>query len=167
MNSEVLATEGLNFIGIGKIMYNNLQYNFHIPHLHFLLLEYEKNVFQAVNLEFQLFALDDTPEKTIASLVKMLTSYIIETCNKKDGFEELKTLALLQNMENYWKKYREIEFDLAREKRDVGHDIEQRVKNIINEAMVELMTEKGKNENNVMLLNSILQHKPDVLFEVA
>ncbi len=167
MKEKNLITEGLSFMGIGKIMYNNLQYDFHIPHLHFLLLEYEENVFQAVNLEFQIFALGYSPESTIANLVKMITSYIIETCKKENGFEELKTVALLQNMENYWKKYREIEFNLAREKKDLGHDIEQRVKNMINEAIVELMTEKEEEEDNIKLLNSILQHKPDVLYEVA
>ena len=113
---HVLSTEGLCFIGIGKIMYNNFTTDFNIPHLHFLTIQYDEDVFQAVNLEFQLFALGESQEKAIANLVKMISSYIIGICQKGQGFEELKTVALLNGMDAYWNKYREIEFKLAKEK---------------------------------------------------
>lgn len=143
-----LSTEGLQFIGIGKVIYDDFDTDFNIPHLHFLTIEYDEGVFQAVNLEFQLFSLGETQEKAIANLVKMISSYIIGVCEKGRGFEELKDVALLNTMDAYWNKYREIEFELARDKKDLGHDIEQRfentIKKMINDAIRELITEMSK-----------------------
>ena len=174
-NDGVLSTEGLQFIGIGKIMYNDLTTDFNIPHLHFLVAEYDVDVFQAINLEFQLFSLGESPEKAIANLVKMISSYIIGVCQKGKGFEELKTVALLNGMDAYWNKYREVEFELAKEKKDLGHDIEQRIvntiKSMINEAITELITEIAKEFKNDfkkimdIWFSSIFQNVPDILYQ--
>lgn len=172
---HVLSTEGLCFIGIGKIMYNDFSTDFNIPHLHFLTIKYDEGVFQAINLEFQLFALGESPEKAIANLVKMVSSYIIGVSQKGRSFEELKGVALLSSMNAYWNKYREIEFELAKEKKDLGHDIEQRIentiKNMINEAITELITEIA-NEfaddfKKIMSLwfSSMFQNAPNVLYQ--
>ena len=138
--NQMFHVDDLKFIGAGKIIYHKSSDSFNIPHLHFLTIEYERGVFQAVNLEFQLFSLGETQEKTIANLTEMVSFYIINACQKGKGFEELKAVTLLKNMEEYWAKYREIEFELAKIKKNVKQNISNTIKNMVNKSIAKLVS---------------------------
>lgn len=51
IDEYILPTDGIKFIGAGKMIYNNVSDDFNIPHLHFVVIQYEKDIYQAVNLE--------------------------------------------------------------------------------------------------------------------
>lgn len=131
IDGYTLPTDGMKFIGAGKIMYNNFSDDFNIPHLHFLVIEYEKDVYQAVNLQLQLFAASDTKEGSVAELVDLTTRHIISVLTKGRGYDELEETAVESSMDAYWREYRRIEFAAVRHKRDIGHNVEQRINNII------------------------------------
>ncbi|TYT78032.1 hypothetical protein [Treponema phagedenis] len=115
-DGKFLKTEGLTFIGAGKIMYNKLPYDFNIPHLHFLVIKHDQSTYEAVNIEFQLFAMSDTAEKSIAELISLTTSYILTVVTKGRGFTEFMEIAMERSMDNYWAAYRRIEFEAAQKK---------------------------------------------------
>lgn len=154
----ILNTDGMKFIGAGKIMYNNFSSNFNIPHLHFLVIQYEKNMYQAVNLELQLFAAGDSFENAIAELATLTTAHILSVLKDGRGYDELTETALERTMDEYWREYRKIEFKAAKSKRDIGHDVEQRLSNIIKNAI----SEKLK-----LFVKDFMQKKGDVIEEIV
>ncbi|QEJ98171.1 hypothetical protein [Treponema phagedenis] len=117
-DGKFLKTEGLTFIGAGKIMYNKLPYDFNIPHLHFLVIKHDQSTYEAVNIEFQLFAMSDTAEKSIAELISLTTSYILTVVTKGRGFTEFMEIAMERSMDNYWAAYRRIENESNKELED-------------------------------------------------
>ena len=118
----ILNTDGMKFIGAGKIMYNNFSSNFNIPHLHFLVIQYEKDMYQVVNLELQLFAAGDTFENAIAELATLTTTHILSVLADGRGYDELMETALERTMDAYWCEYRKIEFKAAKSKRDIAKE---------------------------------------------
>ena len=140
--NHVLSTEEKNFIGAGKIIYDLYSNGYNIPHLHFLVEKLEDDLYEAVNLEFSLFALGNTTETAIASLVELTIEYIDSVFEFGRGFKELQDMATCQVMDNYWAKYREIEFSAASKKQDIGHDIEQRFTNSIRNIITEKLEEE-------------------------
>ena len=61
-------------------------------------------------------------------------------------------------MDAYWREYRKIEFKAAKSKRDIGHDVEQRLSNIIKNAI----SEKLK-----LFVKDFMQKKGDVIEEIV
>ena len=150
--NHVLSIEGKNFIGAGKIMYNLYSNEYNIPHLHFLVSKLENELYEAVNLEFSLFALGNSTETAIASLVELTIEHIDLVLEKGRGFEEVQEKATLHVMDDYWAKYRDIEFSAASKKQDIGHNMEQRftnsIKNIITEKLQEELIRVVEEEVN-------------------
>lgn len=138
---NLLKTENLNFIGAGKLMYNDFFEDFNIPHLHFLVIEHSKNEYEAVNLELQLFASGKTPKNAIAELAALTTSHIFTVIKKGRGYTELAETAEEITMANYWSEYRKIEFKAAEQKKDIGHNVESRINNVIKEIIGERIKE--------------------------
>lgn len=171
VEDEVVPIEGLQFIGLGKIIYSDFGADFGIPPLHFLTIVYGEGHFQAVNLEFQLFSGGETCERAIANLVKLITSCIISACERREGFELLRNLALLNDMNAYWKKYREIEFNLAKTKNHLGQRIENTIKTMIDEAFIELIEEMAKEFGDdfkkIMSrwFSGMFQNVPNILYQ--
>lgn len=157
IDEYALITDGMKFIGAGKIMYNNFSDDFNIPHLHFLVIEYEKDVYQAVNLELQLFAAGETFENAIAELAALTTTHILSVLDDGRGYDELEETAVESAMDAYWREYRRIEFAAARHKRDIGHNVEQRINNIIKNTILEKLK---------LYIKDIIQKEADAVEEI-
>lgn len=157
-NKYILNTDGMEFIGSGKIMYNNFSSKFNIPHLHFLVIQHEKDMYQAVNLELQLFAAGDTFENAIAELVALTTTHIIAVLEDGRGYDELVETALERTMDEYWHEYRQIEFKAAKNKHNIGHNVEQRINNIIKNAISERLK---------LFIKDFMQRKDAVIEEIV
>jgi len=176
-NTMILDTDSLNFVGAGKLMYNNFSASFNIPHLHFLVIKHNEKRYEAVNLELQLFATENTPEDAIAELATLTSMHIITVFNQGRGYEELIEIAIQRTMDDYWAEYRKIEFKAAKNKEDIGHDVEQRVNNIImnmvGEKTKELLKEFVKehaqfvDEKIEEIFDFVIRSIPDILYQEA
>ncbi|MGP1459511.1 MAG: hypothetical protein ACTTKL_09405 [Treponema sp.] len=168
-NTAILDTTGLCFVGAGKIMYNNFHPDFNMPHLHFLVIRYdEEELYQAVNLELQLFAASDTPENAIAELTALTSTHIITVCNEGRGYEELMETALEKSIDNYWREYRRFEFTAAKNKQDIGHALEQRIKNrVIEKLKLRVKDVLQTNADKVEELIDLLVGVPNILYQEA
>ncbi len=142
-----LSIDGLNFVGIGKILFET-KGAWNIPQLHFLISK-EKDTFEAVNLEMQLFSGGKTEDEAIAGLIN-LTMYHIENVIKNTGFEQFIEDAKSCVLEKYWSKYREIEFTAASKKQDLSNDIEQRIENILKKMIEEEFKRQNLNISDIV-----------------
>lgn len=147
VNRDIISTENVNFIGIGKLLFNvNAAWN--IPQLHFLISK-EKDVFEAVNLEMQLFSGGKTEDEAIASLIN-LTMFHIDKVVNNVGFQQFIDDAKSCVLENYWSKYRELEFIAAYKKQDLSNDIEQRIENTLKKMIEEEFERQNINISDVV-----------------
>lgn len=142
ISRHVLSTDGKNFIGAGKIMYDWYSNDYNIPHLHFLVNKLENGLYEAINLEFSLFALGEDVENAVAELVELTIEHIDIVIKHSRGFTELHETAVSHLMDNYWAEYRHIEFSAASQKQDIEHNVEQRFTN----AIYDIITEKYEAE---------------------
>lgn len=155
----VLSTEGKTFIGAGKVMHDCYSDDYNIPHLHFLVSKLENGLYEACNLEFSLFALGDSKATAVAELVELTIKHIDGVLEYGRGFSELQETAIRHTMDNYWAKYREIEFIAASQKQDIGHNVAQQLTNAIRSIMSEKIREeiiKVAKEEAKTLMNKFL-----------
>ena len=131
--------EKRDIMGIGKMIIDTASVSWNIPHLHFLVSR-NTNYFEAVCLEFGLVASGVTQEESAERLIEHTIYHIGAVINNGGGFEEFKETALNGFMNGYWGAYRHIEFCLAETKRDLSHEIENR----ITRALQELFDKKVK-----------------------
>ena len=100
----------------------------YMPRLHYLV-EKTGTRFVALNLELQLFTVDDTQRKALDFLYDLIMSHIQDVAERGD-FAQLIEDAKSNEMDEYWQKYRELEFTAAqkafnnRKKDRVSYNIE-------------------------------------------
>ncbi len=166
--------ESLNFIGAGKLMYKNFSEDFNIPHLHFVVNKID-GCYQAIGLEFQLFVESNTKEGAIVELATSTIKYMQTVFDKGRGYEELIEKASENCMEEYWSIYREIEFIAAKNKKDIGNCIEQRIDNtierLVENKMEEIIMKKAEQEafridkNLKKVFQTYKKYTPEILYE--
>ena len=100
-------TEIVDF-GYMEFIYSKLPY---IPHFHYLVAK-DETCFMAINLELQLFTVDDTQRKALDFLYDLIMSHIQDVAERGD-FAQLIETAKSNEMDEYWRKYREMEFTAA------------------------------------------------------
>lgn len=107
--NEIIArkTEIVDF-GYMEFIYSKLPY---IPHFHYLVIK-DGDCFIALNLELQLFTVDDTQRKAVDFLYDFIMSHIKDVAERGD-FAQLIETAKSNEMDEYWCKYREMEFIAA------------------------------------------------------
>ena len=107
--NEIIArkTEIVDF-GYMEFIYSKLPY---IPHFHYLVAK-DETCFIALNLETQLFTVDDTQRKAVDFLYDLIMSHIKDVTERGD-FAQLIETAKSNVMDEYWCKYREMEFTAA------------------------------------------------------
>lgn len=124
--NEIIArkTEIVDF-GYMEFIYSKVPY---IPHFHYLVVK-DGDCFIALNLELQLFTVDDTQRKALDFLYDLIMSHIQDVAERGD-FAQLIEDAKSNEMDEYWSKYRELEFIAAqkafnnRKKTRVSYNIE-------------------------------------------
>jgi hypothetical protein len=120
-----------NFVGIGKMFFNTPNANWNIPHLHFLVDSQRPGYYEATCLEFALVASGKIPEESIEGLAILTHSHITAVMENGDRYDQF--LASVDNyaMEDYWRKYRVIEFSLARQGKDLSHSIDKQIERAV------------------------------------
>ena len=102
--------EKMEFVDFGymEFIYSKLPY---IPYFHYLVAK-DETCFMAINLETQLFTVDDTQRKAVDFLYDLIMSHIKDVAERGD-FSQLIEDAKSNVMDEYWQKYRELEFTAA------------------------------------------------------
>jgi hypothetical protein len=120
-----------DFVGIGKMFFNTPDASWNIPHLHFLVDSQQPGYYEAICLEFALVASGKTPEESIEGLATLTHSHIMAVMENGDRYDQF--LALVDNyaMEDYWRTYRVIEFSLARQGKDLSHNIDKQIERAV------------------------------------
>ena len=107
---NAIIAEKMEFVDFGymEFIYSKLPY---IPRLHYLVAK-DETCFMAINLELQLFTVDDTQRKALDFLYDLIMSHIQDVTERGD-FTQLIEDAKSNIMDEYWRKYREMEFTAA------------------------------------------------------
>ena len=83
----------------------------YMPRLHYLVAKTGTR-FVALNLELQLFASGNSQDEVGKSLFRLITSHVKDVTERGD-FAQLIEDAKSNEMDEYWSKYRELEFIAA------------------------------------------------------
>ena len=107
---NAIIAKKMEFVDFGymEFIYSKLPY---IPHFHYLVAK-DETCFMAINLETQLFTVDDTQRKAVDFLYDLIMSHIKDVAERGD-FAQLIETAKSNEMDEYWRKYREMEFTAA------------------------------------------------------
>jgi hypothetical protein len=107
---NAIIAKKMEFVDFGymEFIYSKLPY---IPFFHYLVAK-DETCFIALNLETQLFTVDDTQRKAVDFLYDLIMSHIKDVTERGD-FTQLIEDAKSNEMDEYWCKYREMEFTAA------------------------------------------------------
>ena len=107
---NAIIAKKMEFVDFGymEFIYSKLPY---IPFFHYLVAK-DETCFIALNLETQLFTVDDTQRKALDFLYDLIMSHI-KAVTKRGDFTQLIEDAKSNIMDEYWCKYRELEFIAA------------------------------------------------------
>ena len=107
---NAIIAKKMEFVDFGymEFIYSKLPY---IPFFHYLVAK-DGDFFIALNLELQLFTVDDTQRKALDFLHDLIMSHIKDVAERGD-FAQLIETAKSNEMDGYWCKYREMEFTAA------------------------------------------------------
>ena len=83
----------------------------YMPRLHYLVAK-DETCFMAINLELQLFASGNSQDEVGKSLFRLIMSHVKAVAERGD-FAQLIETAKSNVMDEYWQKYREMEFIAA------------------------------------------------------
>ena len=100
-------TEIVGF-GYMEFIYSKVPY---IPFFHYLVIK-DGDCFIALNLELQLFTVCDTQREAVDFLYDLIMSHIKDVA-ERDNFDQLIEDAKSNIVDEYWCKYREMEFIAA------------------------------------------------------
>ena len=107
---NAIIAEKMEIVDFGymEFIYSKLPY---IPFFHYLVAK-DGDCFVALNLELQLFTVDDTQRKALDFLYDLIMSHI-KAVTERGDFAQLIETAKSNEMDEYWQKYREMEFTAA------------------------------------------------------
>jgi hypothetical protein len=131
-----------HFVAIGKMTIDNLNTEWNIPDLHFIVNKTPSGLFEATNIEFILDSDGNTIEEAIEGLTGLTIHYITAAMEKGRGYDEFIDKVNSLAMEDYWREYRNIEFSLARNRKDLSHDIAGKVNATIKNMLAEEITQQ-------------------------
>ena len=130
------------FVAIGKMTVDNLSAEWNIPDLHFIVNKTPSGLFEATNIEFILDSTGDTIEEAIEGLTGLTIHYITAVMEKGHGYDEFIDKVNSLVMEDYWREYRNIEFLLAKDRKDLCHDIANKVNAAVKNMLAEEITQQ-------------------------
>ena len=126
-----------HFIAIGKMTIDSLSAEWNIPDLHFIVNKTPSGLFEATNIELILDSIGSSIEEAIEELIGLTIHYITAVMEKGRGYDEFIDKVNSLAMEEYWREYRNIEFSLARNRKDLSHDIANKVNAAIKNMLAE------------------------------
>ena len=107
---NAIIAKKMEFVEFGYIDFDKGVLWF-IPRLHYLVAK-ESTRFVALNLELQLFASGNSQDEAVKSLASLITSHV-KAVTERGDFAQLIEDAKSNEMDEYWSKYREMEFIAA------------------------------------------------------
>ncbi|MCL1836118.1 MAG: hypothetical protein FWG46_01075 [Treponema sp.] len=134
--------ENKHFVAIGKMTIDNLSAEWNIPDLHFIVNKTPSGLFEVTNIELILDSSGETIEDAIEGLIGLTIHYITAAMEKGRGYDEFIEKVNSLTMEEYWREYRNIEFSLARNRKDLSHDIANKVNAAIKNMLAEEITQQ-------------------------
>jgi hypothetical protein len=132
-DDEVVSVADKKFVGIGKFLFDTINIEWNIPHLHFLINETANDNFEATNLEFGLVASGDNAKTAMQRLAGLALFHITSVMTEGNGYREFIDAANGRSMDDYWRAYRVIDFSLGEKGEDLSHQIEKRITRAIQE----------------------------------
>jgi uncharacterized FlaG/YvyC family protein len=151
MNGEdmFVSVEDKHFVGVGKMIFNTPNTAWNIPHLHFLVDKAAGDRYEATLLEFGLVSAGEGQEEAIERLARQTHLYISTVMQEDENYSQFINNVNDHVMDDYWRKYRAIEFALAQTGGGLSHaidkELEMAVKKIINEKTSALIDEIARN----------------------
>jgi hypothetical protein len=149
--------ENKHFVAIGKMTLDNLSTEWNIPDLHFIVNKTPSGLFEATNIELILDSTGGNIEEAIEGLVGLTIHYITAVMAKGRGYGEFIDKVNSLAMEESWREYRVIEFSLARNRKDLSHDIAKKVnaaiKNMLAEEIMQQIKEVAADVVNTIITN--------------
>jgi len=133
-----------HFVAIGKMTIDNLSTEWNIPDLHFMVNKTPSGLFEATNIELILDSVGNTIEEAIEGLIGLTIHYITAVMERGRGYDEFIEKVDSLAMEEYWREYRNIEFSLARNQKDLSHDIANKINAAIKNMLAEEITQQIK-----------------------
>ena len=133
-----------HFVAIGKMTIDNLSTEWNIPALHFIVNKAPSGLFEATNIELILDSSGNTIEEAVEGLIGLTLHYITAVMEKGRGYDEFIEKVNSLAMEEYWREYRNIEFSLARNRKDLSHDIANKINTAIKNMLAEEITQQIK-----------------------
>jgi len=131
-----------HFVAIGKMTIDNLSTEWNIPDLHFIVNKSPSGLFEATNIEFILDSAGNTIEEAIEGLIGLTIHYITSAMEKGRGYDEFIDKVNSLAMEEYWRAYRNIEFSRARKRKDLSHDVANKINAAIKNMLAEEITQQ-------------------------
>ena len=167
METMTVPVDNKNFVGIGKMTFDsNAEWN--IPHLHFMVDKTASGNYEATLLEFGLVSWSESLNGAIKSLVKQTHTHILSVIERA-GFEQFTREVDDQIMDGYWRNYRKIEFSLARDGRDLSHEMDSRfvraIKAMLSAETINSIREIAKDNAEIIVaeVEKILSLTPSTL----
>jgi hypothetical protein len=167
METIIVPVDNKNFVGIGKMTFDsNAEWN--IPHLHFMVDKTTSGNYEATLLEFGLVSWSESLNDAIKSLVRQTHAHILSVIERA-GFEQFIREVDDQVMDGYWRNYRKIEFSLARDGRDLSHEMDSRfvraIKAMLSEETMNSIREIAKDNAEIIVaeVEKILSLTPSTL----
>ena len=146
-----------HFVAIGKMAIDNLSTEWNIPDLHFIVNKTPSGLFEATNIELVLDSSGNTIEEAIEGLTGLTLHYITAVMEKGRGYDEFIEKVNSLAMEEYWREYRNIEFSLARNRKDLSHEIANKInaaiKNMLAEEIAQQINEVAAGVVKTMITN--------------
>jgi len=153
--------ENKNFVAIGKMTIDNLSNEWNIPVLHFIVNKTSSGLFEATNIEFILDSTGNSIEESVEGLTGLTIHYITSVMKKGRGYDEFIEKVNSLTMEEYWQAYRFIEFSLAKNCKDLSHDIANKInaaiKNMLAEEIKQQIQEVAADIVNILISNINIQ----------
>ena len=150
-----------HFVAIGKMTIDNLSTEWNIPDLHFIVNKTPSGLFEVTNIELILDSIGNTIEEAIEGLIGLTIHYITTVMGKGRGFDEFIEKVNSLTMEDYWREYRNVEFTLARMRKDLSHDIANKVnvaiKNMLAEEIKQQIREVAADVVKTIITNINIQ----------
>ena len=123
----------LDPVGIGKfVVAVPAQMPWQVPHLHFNVYKTDEGYF-STNLELVLDGYGESTDDAVTSMIRLSLDYLNNCLQDDSDFDKLIEKINDHSMDDFWCQYRIAEFQLARQKNDIGSKMVAHYKKIIKE----------------------------------
>jgi hypothetical protein len=146
-DGDVVSVADKEFVGIGKFLFDIVNEEWNVPHLHFMVNKTDNGNFEATNLEFGLVSSGDKAEVSVQRLAGLVLFHITSVMTEGNGYKEFIETANSRVMDDYWRAYRVIDFSLGEKGKDLSHEIEKRItlsiQEMFNKQVKDIITQKA------------------------